>query len=178
MDYSSYNNDAASSPWASSPQQNKHTFIPNSNDEPLPPPALQPQNQMPYRPSNDRSGVNDFGGVPQLAQEAASNGHSEQSGMPYKQSQEPAQSDQQYGYAQEQQRQQDGQIPPQQRQHGNRSQHQQRAPAPRYKLQAKVNGLERTGRKDPILRFDVYVWQDTPIICLQADDWLNSDQPP
>ena len=29
--------------------------------------------------------------------------------------------------------------------------------APQYKLQAKITGLERTGRKDPILRFDVHV---------------------
>ncbi|RDW64017.1 hypothetical protein BP5796_10519 [Coleophoma crateriformis] len=28
--------------------------------------------------------------------------------------------------------------------------------APSYKLQAKITGLERTGRKDPILRFDVH----------------------
>lgn len=28
---------------------------------------------------------------------------------------------------------------------------------PQYRLQAKLTGLERTGRKDPILRFDVYV---------------------
>ena len=37
---------------------------------------------------------------------------------------------------------------------------QQRPPRqnpPRYKLQAKITGLERTGRKDPILKFDVHV---------------------
>ncbi len=28
---------------------------------------------------------------------------------------------------------------------------------PQYKLQAKITGLERTGRKDPIMRFDVHV---------------------
>ena len=28
---------------------------------------------------------------------------------------------------------------------------------PQYKLQAKVTGLERTGRKDPAVRFDVHV---------------------
>ena len=33
----------------------------------------------------------------------------------------------------------------------------QQPPAPQYKLQAKITGLERTGRKDPILRFDVHV---------------------
>ena len=44
---------------------------------------------------------------------------------------------------------------------GMTGQQQQQPPqqqrAPQYKLQAKVTGLERTGRKDPILRFDVYV---------------------
>jgi hypothetical protein len=32
-----------------------------------------------------------------------------------------------------------------------------RPPAPVYKIQAKITGLERTGKKDPILRFDVHV---------------------
>ncbi|KAH8667379.1 hypothetical protein BGZ60DRAFT_470231 [Tricladium varicosporioides] len=32
----------------------------------------------------------------------------------------------------------------------------QQPPGPQYKLQAKITGLERTGRKDPILRFDVH----------------------
>ncbi|KAJ5573600.1 Retromer complex Vps17 [Penicillium hispanicum] len=31
-----------------------------------------------------------------------------------------------------------------------------RPPAPAYKIQAKITGLERTGKKDPILRFDVH----------------------
>lgn len=31
---------------------------------------------------------------------------------------------------------------------------------PSYKLQAKITGLERSGRKDPILRFDVHVGSD------------------
>jgi hypothetical protein len=30
---------------------------------------------------------------------------------------------------------------------------------PAYKLQAKITGLERTGKKDPILKFDVHVCQ-------------------
>jgi hypothetical protein len=38
---------------------------------------------------------------------------------------------------------------------GARGSHQQQAS--QYKLQAKITGLERTGRKDPILRFDVHV---------------------
>jgi hypothetical protein len=32
---------------------------------------------------------------------------------------------------------------------------------PAYKLQAKITGLERTGKKDPILRFDVHVSRDS-----------------
>lgn len=30
-------------------------------------------------------------------------------------------------------------------------------PQPQFRLQAKITGLERTGKKDPILRFDVHV---------------------
>lgn len=30
-------------------------------------------------------------------------------------------------------------------------------PAPAYRIQAKITGLERTGKKDPVLRFDVHV---------------------
>jgi hypothetical protein len=33
----------------------------------------------------------------------------------------------------------------------------QQRPVPQYKLQAKVTALERTGRKDPVIRFDVHV---------------------
>lgn len=33
----------------------------------------------------------------------------------------------------------------------------QQQPRPQYKIQAKITGLERTGKKDPILRFDVHV---------------------
>jgi hypothetical protein len=32
-----------------------------------------------------------------------------------------------------------------------------RPAAPVYKIQAKITGLERTGKKDPVLRFDVHV---------------------
>jgi len=36
----------------------------------------------------------------------------------------------------------------------------QQRPVPQYKLQAKITALERTGRKDPVLRFDVHVCSD------------------
>ncbi|KAK4225090.1 putative vacuolar protein sorting-associated protein 17 [Podospora fimiseda] len=48
----------------------------------------------------------------------------------------------------------------QQQSHQPQSRQQQRQPrrpqAPQFRLQAKITGLERTGRKDPILRFDVH----------------------
>ncbi|KAK4238222.1 vacuolar protein sorting-associated protein 17 [Achaetomium macrosporum] len=45
--------------------------------------------------------------------------------------------------------------PQQQHQHHHKQQH-RNPPPPQFKLQAKITGLERTGRKDPILRFDVH----------------------
>lgn len=42
-------------------------------------------------------------------------------------------------------------------QRGQEQPHARRQPV--FKLQAKITGLERTGRKDPILRFDVHVRQ-------------------
>ena len=45
----------------------------------------------------------------------------------------------------------------------------QRAHLPQYKLQAKVTGLERTGRKDPVLRFDVHVSCVSSIYIAAAD---------
>lgn len=58
---------------------------------------------------------------------------------------------------QQQQQQQHRQEP--QRYHASaaRQAQAQHTQGPQYKLQAKITGLERTGRKDPILRFDVHV---------------------
>ncbi len=44
-----------------------------------------------------------------------------------------------------------------QRYHSTARQTQPPPQTPQYKLQAKITGLERTGRKDPILRFDIHV---------------------
>jgi len=52
----------------------------------------------------------------------------------------------------------------------------QQPQAPQYKLQAKITGLERTGRKDPILRFDVHVCFNISIGF--SNEYANkSDQP-
>lgn len=57
-----------------------------------------------------------------------------------------------------QQQQQTGQPEPAQAQRAEERQQPRKPPPPQFKLQAKITGLERTGRKDPILRFDVHVW--------------------
>ncbi|KAF3940020.1 hypothetical protein ABW19_dt0205367 [Dactylella cylindrospora] len=46
--------------------------------------------------------------------------------------------------------------PPEPQQRSSSKQAGQQKPAVTYKLRAKITGLERTGRKDPILRFDVH----------------------
>lgn len=48
--------------------------------------------------------------------------------------------------------------------HRANGQTRERRPQPLYKLSAKVTGLERNGRKDPILRFDVYVRYMTTLL--------------
>lgn len=79
-------------------------------------------------------------------------------GPPLDQSQQQQQQQQQAQspYFQEQgapQQHAQGQPQPQ----AGQEQQPRRQTQPQYKLQAKITGLERTGRKDPILRFDVHV---------------------
>jgi len=154
MDYSTIHEDnSTGSPWASSPQQqpraNPSTPI---NDEPSLTPQVQPQPQSqtnyPYRngahdpESNQRSeGYN-------TAPPGVENGHYNQTARQLERApgeglrQQPQAQQQQSHTAQQQK--QPSQATPQR-------------PQVQYKLQAKVNGLERSGRKDPILRFDVHV---------------------
>ncbi len=78
--------------------------------------------------------------------------------------------------------------PPQQPQPGqapgDHAQQQQQQPQPRrppqppqFKLQAKITGLERTGRKDPILRFDVHVWTVPADMRLENRLTIDADKP-
>lgn len=47
--------------------------------------------------------------------------------------------------------------PPAQDEQARRDDQPRRPAQPQFRLQAKITGLERTGKKDPILRFDVHV---------------------
>ncbi|KAK9422744.1 hypothetical protein SUNI508_00607 [Seiridium unicorne] len=79
---------------------------------------------------SDASQQSEFG-QPQQQHQQAQPAHSQEQGAP------------------QQQPQGQGQPAPQEQQP-------RRPTQPQYKLQAKITGLERTGRKDPILRFDVH----------------------
>ncbi|OTA92970.1 hypothetical protein M434DRAFT_395976 [Hypoxylon sp. CO27-5] len=157
---------AGASPWGSSP-----TASPRRNDSTFDPPGNEPSSSS-YQygvpdPSNgfaqEDPGVNAFrrpgtasstASTPAYdASEQSSTSQQPESGEEQQHQQPPAtpQRSQTQGRpsgespssGQEQQRQQQQQQP-------------QRPRGPQYKLQAKITGLERTGRKDPILRFDVH----------------------
>jgi hypothetical protein len=167
MDYSSSihdtDNPAAASPWGSSPvpspQHNRSGsgFGTSSN---------RPSSPSPYHENRDSSGgySNDgeggFNG-PERSTEDSIAGNGERLQRP-----DIAQSVQSeaQGFAQQHQ------VPiaqpnyehvpasqEPQRHQQEPARQQSRPQAPQYKLQAKITGLERTGRKDPILRFDIYV---------------------
>jgi hypothetical protein len=144
MDYSAHDPDhpGGGDPWASSPKNSRSTFAQPSNSD-VPSSPLPPQ-ASPYGDGSDHYGYMGDHGAQNRPGTASENGDTHQpppqNGVdsPHQQ-QAPAQGQQ--GHQQPQ------------RYHGNRPQRQQ----PQYKLQAKVTGLERTGKKDPILKFDVYV---------------------
>ncbi|KAI1503954.1 hypothetical protein F5X99DRAFT_416950 [Biscogniauxia marginata] len=155
---------AGPSPWGSSPPASPRRNESNisSLDNPLPP-------SSPYRygtqdPSNgfaqEDPGINAFG-RPSTASSTASSTLFNAS--------EPSEPSQESGLGaeaeQQQQQQQQPSAPQQSQVQGNapvngptvgQEQQVRKSAGPQYKLQAKITGLERTGRKDPILRFDVH----------------------
>jgi hypothetical protein len=157
MDYSTLpeENAAGSSPWASSPQQHPRPEFKSSTSD-LPSQVQQPQVQYPYRNGHQDPVVgHDDAVYDPSAPVADSNGTYDQ---PYRQPQQPSSDRSRQTPApdqiQPQQRSPIAQRQPQQRQSGPPPQQRQQQ---QYKLQAKVNGLERSGRKDPILKFDIHV---------------------
>ena len=183
MDYSSLPNDpdhpAGTSPWQSSPQQNHQNF--GSSEPGSAPSSPTAKHSTPYTdgsPQQSEDGSHDeqdhgqerAQDKPTAAGESSPqrgpdkgrgpplNGEGFQ-GQPYQQSvQYPQQNRHQPGtpYQQQQQQQQQPRSGIPSRYHTG-SRPNQRQNLPQYKLQAKITSLERTGRKDPILRFDVHV---------------------
>lgn len=164
MDYSSIHSEdhpAGGSPWASSPQHNRSSF----GDQPsnVPPSPLPPAAHSPYSAGDADAHAEH---VARAAPHGTSieNGHHEGTAQQQieaqaQQAQQPAPGQGYDGHAQHQQQQQP------------------RQKAPQYKLQAKITGLERTGKKDPILRFDVYVGEAAADFCSYTDDNVRQTCP-
>ena len=181
MDYSQLPNDPdhppGTSPWQSSPRQSRGESFVNSvsGSEPPSPIATNPS----YRtrgPINSQGQGSDQDTLVAASSEYLGAEESEPSEVPTENGSSPdlstrlqsppltegefASQQQHYLQQQQQQQQQRQQLSQQQQrpsryQSGNRPT--QRPNVPQHKLQAKITGLERTGRKDPILRFDVHV---------------------
>ena len=155
MDYSSINNDPENpidaSPWASSPQHNRTTFGAGTTDIPSSP---QPSTHGTYSESTEHEGgftASDAGDSSRPA--TAGNGETgavqqqqQQPPLPEARSPNPYQQQHQQPYAQDGQQARGARVD------------KPRPNVSQNKLQAKVTGLERTGRKDPMIKFDVYVY--------------------
>ncbi|KAI1386315.1 vacuolar protein sorting-associated protein Vps17 [Hypoxylon trugodes] len=148
---------AGASPWGSSPsaspRRNESTFssAPGNDQAPT---SYQYSVQDPSNGfANEDPGVNAFRRPGTASSTASTSAYdpSEQSVAPSQEQSDAGAEPQQPGTPTRQGRPAgEGPSP------GQEQQQPQRLRGPQYKLQAKITGLERTGRKDPILRFDVH----------------------
>ena len=159
MDYSAISDHpTGSSPWAS-PAPERTPFS-ETNDSDIPPSALPPQQQSPYNADRD------------LSQASAGPWSASREEDPDADLSERLQSaqlgDPDYAVEQPPYATQQPPLPPQQPQYAPQqvqplaqpqptAGQENKRPAPLYRIQARITGLERTGKKDPILRFDVHV---------------------
>lgn len=147
MDYSSIAHDPAdpaeSSPWGS-PRADRDTFGSAGHAADVVPAPLPPH-QLPYD-DNNHDGEHNAGN----AHAAASEHHD-----PLNPPRSVPSNEHEYAQQQAAPKQQKRAEAPARYQTGARQNARQAAPT--YRLQGKITALERTGKKDPILRFDVYV---------------------
>ncbi|KMU79228.1 VPS17 protein [Coccidioides immitis RMSCC 3703] len=150
MDYSSISNDpdhpAGTSPWGSSSPRVDRTIPPAADFPPSPLPP--PQHDSPYTDASEHmqpptTGATNSSGLSDRLQNSQTDGtnydegHAEQAHPHQPHPQTPGRA-----------------HAPEDTKTGARQQSRQNAS--QYKLQAKITGLERVGKKDPILRFDVH----------------------
>jgi hypothetical protein len=167
MDYSQAAADPAltgSSPWGSSSPRADRNF-PGANDSGPDSPA-RPQHA--HTNSQDSISANPFAsepGTPAVTQhQQLPSPEIPVQQQPHEQPQKP-------------------ELPPpeeqrQQRQAARYHNQRPQRPPPAYKLQAKVTALERPGRKDPVIRFDVYVCLSYYWTCKYTDYLDKSSQIP
>ena len=142
---------SGSSPWASSPDASRTSFQSDVPRADLPGPAMHQEGEA---GGSGSAHEGDEHREQRHSYQAQPGGWSPEQQHQWQQHQQqsqqvPVQPDGQRGSGEENRRPQSARyhnVPPQQRQH-----------MPQYKLQAKIMGLERSGKKDPILKFDVYV---------------------
>lgn len=146
MDYSG----AGTSPWASSPDASRTSFGDVAKSDA---PSAVPQQQGQDVDGSTHTANGEANQNQSHAQGQGSSWSAEQQHQWEQQQRErqQQQSDslQQRGQGEETRRPQSARYhgtPPQQRQH-----------VPQHRLQMKITGLERSGKKDPILKFDAYV---------------------
>ena len=158
MDYSAISQqDPGTSTWAS-PGPDRTTFA-ESNASDTDPSPLPPQQSSPYDAAAAQPWTStkdedpDAPDVSERLQDARSDHIDDAVGQtPYATQQQQPLPAQQPQYAPQQQQQ--SQVPVRYQAPARQNDKQ---PAPLYKIQARITGLERTGKKDPILRFDVHV---------------------
>lgn len=167
---------AGTSPWASSPEASRATFGGDVPGHDLPDPAVQHN-------EGEASGTG-----------PAQNGNRQhEASYPYQEQGGRWSPEQQHQWQQQQQQYQQEQPQEQQRPPGEEPRRpqsaryhavppQQRQHMPQYRLQAKITGLERSGKKDPILKFDVYVslvlpnWPHAQFLTLGRQTYPSSEQ--
>lgn len=172
MDYSSSINDAdnpaGASPWGSSPVSSPRHARTSSGFQAAPPSptpfGTNHSRNVSY--SNDENlGPPESVGTESVTEsdrpETAGSVQSE----PVEQPNFTGQQQRQQSIQAQQNYQPEPQGPDDQRYPPSGRQSQQSQATSQYKLQAKITGLERTGRKDPIMRFDVHVCTHLCLIC-------------
>lgn len=174
MDYTDPDQPADSSPWSSSPRASRTAFRAHSNSDLQSPPSEVPNMPLenPASPEVEHNGFGSGGFSNSEGTQAGRNrsytNETEDDDKPLAAavaaSRAGAGAQAGYGAQAQYEQQEQGASQPQRQYSRARSsqQQQQRVSIPQYKLQAKITGLERTGRKDLILRFDVHVFQLNP----------------
>jgi hypothetical protein len=166
MDYSTSINDAdnpaGASPWGSSPvaspRHSRNTAYGNSEEAPQSPTPYGTNQQGNGAFAGDETMASGVYNRPESSTETYSATDSESQRPDTAESTHQNQAEQTLPTRQAPvQQQQQHRSEPQRYHSSARQAHQQQPQGPQYKLQAKITGLERTGRKDPILRFDVHV---------------------
>ena len=171
MDYSSLPNDpdhpVGSSPWQSSPQPSRPIFNASETGSLPSSPLAKHSSYAAASPQGTEGEISDqdihdrgenaqpiSSGAVETPQPNGTNQASSNSMLSPPLMQQPPQFQPQQQSRQPQNQQSRG-AP--NRYHGGANRNVQRQNLPQYKLQTKVTSLERTGRKDPVLRFDVHV---------------------